>query len=241
LATLGVFAASDGWNRAVADLRQLVDHVRAHHPGVPVVLFGHSMGSLMAQQFVAEYGEAIDAAILSGSALVDGFADLAPLLADEVATLGRDAPSQLMAAQMGGGFNAGIENPQTPFDWLSRDAAEVQAYIDDPLCGFPLSCGAWHDMIAVNRIPRTAEEFARVPRRLPLLLMAGSADPLNQNLAALHELARRYRAAELVRVDEQYYPGGRHEMLNETSREEVTAALLGWIDHALTPAMEPGS
>lgn len=232
-ATLGVFAASDGWNRAVADLQQLVEHVHTQHPGVPVVLFGHSMGSLMAQQFLAEHGGMLAAAVLSGSTLVDGFTDLAPLLAAEIAATGREAPSELMAAQMGGGFNAGIDNPQTPFDWLSRDAAEVRKYIDDPLCGFPLSAGAWHDMVAANRIPRTPAEFARVPRGLPLCVLAGDADPLNQQLGVLHELVRRYREAGIADITELYYPGGRHEMLNETNRERVTADLLAWLDRVV--------
>ena len=232
-ARLGVFAAADGWNRAVADLHQLVEHVRAHHPGVPVVLFGHSMGSLMAQQYLAEHGATLAAAVLSGSTLVDGFTDLVPLLEAEAAAAGRDAPSELMAAQMGGGFNAGIDNPQTPYDWLSCDAAEVQKSIDDPLCGFAMSCGAWHDLVAANRIPRTQEEFARVPHGLPLCLVAGDRDPLNQGLAALHELARRYRTAGVRRVDELYYPGGRHEMLNETNREQVTADMLRWLGQIL--------
>jgi alpha-beta hydrolase superfamily lysophospholipase len=229
LGCLGVFADADGWNRAVADLHQLRGIIAAAHPGVALVLIGHSMGSLMAQQYIAAHGAGLAGVVLSGSTLVDGFADLAPLLAAEVEAAGRETPSELMAAQMGGGFNAGIANPRTPFDWLSRDAAEVQAYIDDPLCGFPLSCGAWHDMIATHRIPRTPAEYARVPGDLPMCVLAGDADPLNQSLAALHELVRRYREAGLTRITELYYPGGRHEMLNETNRDAVTTELLHWL------------
>jgi alpha-beta hydrolase superfamily lysophospholipase len=234
LARLGVFADTDGWNRAVADLHRFIEVARERHPGLPCVLFGHSLGSLMAQQYLAEHGETLAGAVLSGSTLVDGFADLAPLLAAEVAQHGRDAPSTLMAAQMGGGgFNAGIAEPRTPFDWLSRDAAEVQAYIDDPLCGFPLSAGAWSDTVAANRIPRTPAQFARVPPGLPLCVLAGDADPLNQGLAALHELVRRYRDAGVTRITELYYPGGRHEMLNETNRDAVVADLLEWLAQAV--------
>jgi len=229
LARLGQFAAEDGWNRAVADLHHAVGIARSTHAGLPCILFGHSMGSLMAQQYLVDHGAGLDACVLSGSTLADSHAELVPLLADEIARLGREAPSELMSSLMGGAFNAGIENPRTPFDWLSRDAAEVQAYVDDPLCGFPLSCGAWHDLMASGRMPTSAEDFRRVPPGLPLLLLAGDRDPLNQQLATLHELAARLRAAGVRRVDERYYEGGRHEMLNETNREAVTADLLAWI------------
>lgn len=230
VAALGVFAAEDGWNRAVADLRQLVGIIRERHPGLPVVLMGHSMGSLMAQQYLAEYGDSIDAAVLSGSTLVDGFGELVPLIEEEVVENGREAPCRVMAQMMSGGFSAGIENPRTGHDWLSRDHDEVQAYIDDPLCGFELSAGAWIDMIKYNRIPRTPEEFARIPPDLPIYLFAGEQDPINQNLAALHELLRRYAQAGLHKVSSRFYAGGRHEMLNEINREEVTADLLAWLD-----------
>jgi len=229
----GVFAAEDGWNRAVADLHQLADLLHARHPGVPLVLMGHSMGSLMVQQYLGEHGDSIDAAILSGSTLIDGFADLVPLIEAEVAAAGRDAPSQVMAQLMGGGFSAGIENARTGFDWLSRDEAEVQAYIDDPLCGFDLSAGAWLDMISRNRIPRTPQDYARIPQQLPIHVFAGDQDPINQQLAALHELLRRYQEAGLQRVSSRFYAGGRHEMLNETNRDEVTADLLAWLQHIL--------
>jgi alpha-beta hydrolase superfamily lysophospholipase len=229
----GVFAEADGWNRAVADLQQLAMLLRARHPRLPLVLMGHSMGSLMVQQYLAGYGASIDAAILSGSTLIDGFADLVPLIEAEVAAAGRDAPSQVMAQLMGGGFSAGIENARTGFDWLSRDEAEVQAYIDDPLCGFELSAGAWLDMISNNRIPRTPQDYARIPQQLPIHVFAGDQDPINQQLAALHELLRRYRDAGLQRVSSRFYAGGRHEMLNETNRDEVTADLLAWLGQAL--------
>jgi alpha-beta hydrolase superfamily lysophospholipase len=228
---LGIFAADDGWNRAVADLRQAVDRMRNDHPGIPLVLFGHSMGSLMVQQYVAEYGDSIDAAVLCGSMLIDGLRDLLPLIAAEVAQAGREAPCNVMTEMMaGGGFTAGLEDVSTPFDWLSRDRAEVQAYIDDPLCGFPLSTGAWQDLLGSNRIPAVTADYARIPRDLPVHVIAGEKDPVNQGLTVLKELLRRYEDAGMRRVSARFYPGARHEILNEINREEVTAELIAWLD-----------
>ncbi|MBR9909234.1 MAG: alpha/beta hydrolase [Gammaproteobacteria bacterium] len=229
---LGVFADTDGWNRAVDDLLQLSHLVRERCPGVPMVLFGHSMGSLMTQQYVGLYGDTIDAAVLSGSTLANAFAELIPALQAEVDALGRNSPSKIMAEMMGQGFNDGFEDARTGYEWLSRDHDEVQAYIDDPLCGFELSSGAWLDMFKFNRIPREAEEFAKIPRDLPIYLFAGDADPINQNLATLHALIDHYTAAGL-HVEAKFYQQGRHEMLNEINREEVTQDLLNWLDKTL--------
>jgi alpha-beta hydrolase superfamily lysophospholipase len=229
-AQLGVFGDADGWNRAVADLDRAASIVRERHPGLPLVLVGHSMGSLMAQQYVAEYGAKIDGAVLSGSMLIDGLLDLAPLVEAEVAKSGRDAPCTVMTEMMaGGGFTAGLDDVETPFDWLSRDRAEVRAYIDDPLCGFPLTAGAWLDLLKHNRIPRTSTEYARIPRDLPVYVFAGDKDPVSQNLTALHELLRRYTATGMRRVSSRFYPSARHETLNDINRDQVTADLVAWL------------
>jgi alpha-beta hydrolase superfamily lysophospholipase len=226
---LGVFAEADGWNLAVEDLAMLVARGRDSYPGKPVVLMGHSMGSLMAQQFIAEHGAAIDAVILSGSTVVDGFAELLPALQQELESNGREAPCELMGELMAGGFNIGIDDPQTSHDWLSRDPAEVQLYLDDPFCGFDLSIGAWLDMLSGNRIPVSKSELASIPKQLPLYVIAGDRDPVSNNTEALQLLLQRYAEAGMLRVEHRFYAEGRHEMLNETNRDEVTADLIDWL------------
>ena len=229
-AIMGVFAASDGWNKAVADLDQLVSLARQRHPGVPVALIGHSMGSFMAQQYLGEYGTHIDALVLSGSTELSGFADLIPLLQAEAAQQGRDAPSVLMGQMMGGGFNEGFTDGDTGYEWLSRDPVEVARYVDDPLCGFELSTGAWLDMIAANRIPAEPTDFGSIDRHLPIYLFAGEHDPVNAGMTGLRALERVYSNAGFDRLDTCYYPEGRHEMLNETNRDQVTDNLVRWLD-----------
>lgn len=229
-ATLGVFAAEDGWNKSVADLSQLVSIARGRYPGKPVVLMGHSMGSFMTQQFIGEYGDQIDAAVLSGSTILAGFAELVEPLAEECRTLGRDQASPLMTQMMGSGMGAEFDDGDTGFEWLSRDADEVRKYIDDPLCGFGLSSGAWYDMIGNNRVPMTPDGFSNTQKSLPLYLFAGDKDPVNGNLEGLHALVGLYQAAGFTDVETKYYTDARHEMLNETNRDEVTADLIAWLD-----------
>ncbi len=230
---LGVFAATDGWNRAVDDLARVTAQAKERYPDAPLVLLGHSMGSLMAQQYLVEHGAKLAALALSGSTVADGFRDLVPLLQQELDANGREAPCELMGQLMSGGFNVGIEHPRTTHDWLSRDEDEVQAYLDDPLCGFELSVGAWHDLLTTNRIPERPEDFAAADRDLPIYVFAGAEDPVSDRTTALETLLARYAEAGFTRVTRRFYPGARHEPFNETNRDEVTRDLLAWLDQAL--------
>jgi len=227
--TLGVFASDDGWNRAVADIRQLIGIAR-ERAAVPVVLMGHSMGSFMAQQCIAEFGHELDAVVLSGSTILDGFGELVPVLAAEIEQQGRDLPSPVMTQMMGSGMGGEFTDGDTGYEWLSRDKAEVQKYVDDPLCGFGLSSGAWYDMIANNRLASGPEGFAHTPKSLPIYLFAGDKDPINGALAGVYALENLYAAAGFLSVISRYYPDGRHEMLNEINRDEVTEDLIRWLN-----------
>jgi alpha-beta hydrolase superfamily lysophospholipase len=209
---LGDFGAG-GWAGLVADIGQLAAHARATRPGVPLALFGHSMGSFAAQQFCLDHSRAIDALVLSGSTALD------------VSRSGGRPPAF--------DFNAAFEPVRTPYDWLSRDPAEVDAYVADPLCGFETQGG---------RRPGAGIDFARIgdPDRLarirpdlPVLLVAGDMDPINAKLAGLQLLERRWREAGVRRIDTRYYAGGRHEMLNETNRDEVTKDVVEWLEREL--------
>ena len=207
---LGDFGAG-GWNALVGDLAQLVEHARAAHPNVPVVLFGHSMGSFAAQQYCYERSARIDALVLSGST------------AWELDSGGRRAPSLPP--------NRAFEPARTPYDWLSRDPVEVDAYIADPLCGFE------GQPAGPPRIDWKAIYDPQGPSRirsdLPVLLVAGDQDPINRQLEGLRLLERRWRESGVVRIDTHYYAGGRHEMLNEINREAVTRDSIVWMQDVL--------
>lgn len=201
----------DGWPGWVDDLHQLNRHIRAAHPGLPLVLIGHSMGSFATQQYLLDHSAEVQAAVLLGSSEPAGIATM----------LSAEAPMDLSA------LNQGFEN-RTGFEWLSRDAAEVDKYCADPGCGF-----LPEPFVGIATLHRAADpaEIARVRQDLPLLLLSGDADPIaGPGGAAVQLVGQRYRDAGLRDVEVVLYPQARHELLNETNRDEVTARILAFLD-----------
>ena len=208
----------DGWTRLVEDIDLLVSRVRDEQPGLPLVLLGHSMGSFAVQQYLLDHNDRVDAVVLTGTTALD-------LLEP---ALDLDKPIDLAA------FNAAFEPARTEFDWLSRDEEIVDAYIADPRCGFGIDTDAAKDMFAGARRMADPGQVAAMRPDLPLYIAAGELDPVNANLALLNVLVGRYRAAGLTDVTLRTYPGARHEILNETNRDEVVASVLDWIDQVLS-------
>lgn len=198
-----------GWDALVADIGQFTGIAKAARPGLPAVLFGHSMGSAAAQQFAPDGSRMIDALILSGSS----------------ARMGRrqgDPPAAFAP-------NAAFEPARTPYEWLSRDPAEVDKYIADPWCGFETRTSTRSGFANAARLTDPAN-LARIRYDLPCLFVAGTKDPVNRDMEGLYELQRLWNEAGLKRIDTLYYKDGRHEMLNETNRDEVTADVIAWLD-----------
>jgi alpha-beta hydrolase superfamily lysophospholipase len=204
-----------GFAGVVSDLVELVRLAQTENPGLPIVLFGHSMGSMIAQAFLLDNNEKIDALVLSGSAAVDVLA--------QAATTDPEMSAKL---------NQPFEPARTPFDWLSRDEAQVDAYLADPLCGFGLSVDSFVELFTQGPMLADPEQLGRIRPDLPILIVSGEDDPLNCQLHALDPLISRYRLAGLD-VTTKIYAGGRHEILNETNRCEVVSDLTAWIEEAI--------
>lgn len=204
---LGDFG-ENGAEAVVEDIAQLTAIARAEHPGLPLILLGHSLGSFFAQAFVFDHGGEIDGLVLSGTA---AFGD-------------RTGPAKRLD-EIG---EAGAKT-RTPYDWLSRDEAEVDAYIADPLCGFSRHPDNAASFARVAARLKDETEIANIPKSLPIYVFVGDKDPINQDLALLKPLIDRYQATGLRDLEVKVYPGGRHEMLNETNRAEVVADLAAWL------------
>lgn len=212
----GDFGAA-GWNGVVGDMAQFARAIRKDNPGVPLVLLGHSMGSFAVQTFLLDHSAEIDGCALSGSS------DL-PTIAGAAAS-GADMSFAAL--------NSAFEPARTPFDWLSRDAAEVDAYIADPLCGFDAPAETSTAMLGAAARIGDAAEMARIRKDLPILIFSGDKDPVGFGGALVAMLAQRFRDANIVDVRLKLYPAARHEIFNETNRDEATADLIAWIEDAV--------
>ena len=208
--TLGDFGAG-GFPAVVGDMAVTSGHLRRVAAGRPVLLFAHSMGSFAAQYFLLDHSDTIDGLVLSGTAAVD---------------LRDPAKSGLVATQ----FNAGIDNPRTDCDWLSRDPAVVDAYLADPLCGFALTPESTASIYADSQRIADPAAHAAIRRDLPIALITGDRDPVNRFLVWFDALAARYRSFGFTDVSTHVYGGARHEPVNETNRDEVIANLVAWFD-----------
>jgi alpha-beta hydrolase superfamily lysophospholipase len=204
----------DGWNRLVDDIGVLIAAAHERHPGVPVVLFAHSLGSFAGQQWILDHSADIAGLALSGTAAVDILA----------ANLEPGVPPSLEA------FNAPWAPGRTGFEWLTRDEHEVDLYMADPQCGFTLDDEAMVAMLAGGSVAADPERLARVRKDLPIHIAVGDQDPVNAGLALVKALEGRYADAGLTDVTVTAWPGARHEILNETNRDEVVADIVAFVE-----------
>ena len=128
-----------------------------------------------------------------------------------------------------GDFNKPFKPNRTESDWLSRDNAEVDKYINDPLCGFIVTTQLWIDLLQGLDVMAQASTRASVPNTLPILLITGGDDPVTQKGKTVDELKLAYEKAGIESLSIKKYAGGRHESLNEINRDEVTADIIDWL------------
>lgn len=202
-----------GWGGLISDIGELAALATAEHPGLPLVMIGHSMGSFALQQYLLDNSAGLAGAVLSGTSAID------------VIAAGID-PSQEVDLSA---FNAPFEPARTEYDWLSRDPAEVDAYVADPHCGFGVDAAAAASMLEGLSGCADPEKLASIRPELPIYLVSGSADPLAGGGELIELVAGRYRDAGIEQVTVALYPEARHEVFNETNRDEITADLIGWI------------
>jgi len=233
--TLGHFADDDGWCKVVGDLASLNQHIGQQHPGMPIVLLGHSMGSYIAQAYLLHHSASLHGAILSGSnfqpvALYRAARQIARLERLRQGPKGRSALIEFLSF---GSFNKKFKPARTRFDWLSRDPLEVDKYANDPLCGFRCTNQLWVDLLGGLQQISKASNLVQIDPGLPLLVMGGECDPVSEG-KRLKDLAHALRAAGSQNLQLNIYPQARHELFNESNRDEVTADVLNWIAQALS-------
>ncbi len=202
---LGQFGPG-GVEAAIRDMAVLSSLARAEHPGLPLILLGHSMGAMFAQAYLYDHSDLIDALVLSGTS----------------------GPGPRLA----GSFNDAFPNARTDYDWLSRDDSEVDKYVADPFCGIQFDPASQLSLAELRESEKRLQAPNRVGRNLPVYIFVGDADPIHHGLTRLTPLVDAYVQGGL-KVDLKVYPGGRHEMLNEINRDEVVADLIAWLDRTV--------
>jgi len=226
----GHFADANGWDKVIADVLQVRQDIAARYPEVPVILLGHSMGSFIAQSFVMRHGGNNAALILSGSTLAPRIdlriSNMAARFA--AALTGKRRISALLNHMGIGRMNNRFKPARTDSDWISRDETEVDRYIADPFCGGEFSNQLWYDLTGGMLEITSKAAIQSVRADLPILILGGGSDPVGGQ-KGLQRLAEAYQNTGHNHVTLTIYPGGRHEMLNETNRDEVTRDIINWV------------
>lgn len=231
-APLGRFAWRDGEARVLADLATVREKARAENPGLPVILFGHSMGGIIAARAAEAEPQAYAGLCVWNSHLDPGTAGRLAilLLKAERFFKGSDVPSRFGPLFTFDAWAKSIKDARTEFDWLSRDEAEVAKYIADPLCGFDCSVSLWIDLLGMALAGGALESLARLPKDLPVNLVGGGQDPATDKGSAMSWLAMRLKRLDIKNVHLTIYPDMRHETLNEFGREQAMSMLADWAD-----------
>lgn len=231
-APLGQFARRDGAARVIDDVLAMRELAVTTHPGLPVILFGHSMGGLVSLNAAIAHPAQFDAVAVWNSNFHPGPAGRAGQLILRIERMlkGSDVPSALLPRLTFGAWGQSIPGHRTAFDWLSSDPDEVDAYIADPLSGFEASVGLWRDLMAMSFAAPRQNRLSRLRRDLPIHLVGGARDPATDHGKAVTWLANRLKTSGFSHITTQIYQQMRHETLHEFGAQDATAAFADWCD-----------
>lgn len=232
----GRFAAAGGGAKVIADVGAVHDHIASRHPGLPVIIFGHSMGGLVALNFALRHSERLHAAAIWNANLSAGLLGRVAqgVLAWEQFRLGSDMPSRILPRLTFQAWGNAVPNHRTRFDWLSRDPAEVDKYIADPLCGWDASVSMWRDVFGFIFQGGGDRNFSRMRKDLPVNLVGGEKDPATDGGKAVRDLAARMKRMGFLNLVSKVYADTRHESLNEVNRNIIMDDFAAWADRVLT-------
>ena len=228
----GYYDGDNYFEDAVEDMHCLRQLIRKENPTERLILFGHSMGSLLSRKYILHYGEEIDALILSGTAdFINGLGHFGLASTQIVGAIkGRAQSNDTLRRIFFDEFNKKFKPNRTDLDWISRDEAEVDAFEADPYRIENFSIGVFADILKNSKTLNQKETFRKTPDELPILIFSGDQDPVGEMGKGVTRVAENYRKHSNSEVTFHLYPGGRHEMLNEINSKEVEEDIITWID-----------
>jgi alpha-beta hydrolase superfamily lysophospholipase len=231
----GYFGKHDGWTLVTQDVRQLRMDMGERFPGVPYFLLGHSMGSFLTRTYLCRYPGTVDGAILSGTGQVSApLVAAGKLLASAIgAVKGMDYVSPMVHNMSLGAYNKQFAPNRTAADWICRDEAVVDKYMKDPFCTFMPTVGLYRDMLSGFQYNASARALGQMDTNTPIYLFSGDHDPVGENGAGVKRVYRFFQEHGTQDLTLKFYEGGRHEMLNETNKDEVYGDVLNWLERHL--------
>lgn len=231
---LGYFGKKDGWKNFVEDCHQLLEIAKSEFPGVPVVFFGHSMGSFVARSFSAKYASELAGAVFCGTSGPNPAASIAVGLTNAIAKIkGDHHRSKFIDKLAFGAYNSRFEK-RTAFDWLSRDNDQVDKYIADELCGYLFTVYGYRDLFSLLSSVSTKEWFASYPKALPVLIISGSEDPVGEYSKGVQKVYDGLKNSGKSNVTMKLYQGARHEILNESAVfDAVCSDVVEWVNNII--------
>lgn len=227
----GYFCEQDPATVVVRDVHRLKKSTQTDFPDVPYILMGHSMGSFIARNYIFRYGTGIDAAVIMGTGMPSKPTIIFSKQTAKLAQIfcGSEHIAKFIDKLAFGGYTKTISHLRTPWDWLSRDEERVDAYIADPLCGFTFTVNGFRTLFELIDRLHSAENLSRVPKDLPILMVSGSDDPVGAYGKGVKKAYESLKNAGVQNVTMHLFEGGRHELLNETNREEIMEYLSDWL------------
>lgn len=231
----GYFADKLGFERVTEDVREVLIHVRENLGDIPLILFGHSMGSFIARRYMQKYSDSLTKVVLSGTTFSPGLMGDAGKLIGKFTSAVKSptAKATLLNNMSFGGFNKQITNPKTPFDWLSTDEKEVQKYIEDPLCGNIPTNRFFIDLFDGLKIIHQAKENKHIKKDLPVLVISGAKDPVGKDGKDIFKVANGLKSVGMTNVTVHLVEDARHEILKEVNKLQTYKLIANWmIDNA---------
>ena len=230
------YLGDNGFECIVNDVRKIQKQFKKRFPGVPYYILGHSMGSFLTRYFLIKYGREVDGAIIMGTGYYSvPIAVFGKVLTQAVAAVkGWRYRSALVNKLAFGSYNKGFAPARTDFDWLSRDEATVDAYVGEPRCQFIFTLNAYHEMFKGLEFIAKKSNLKKMPKRLPVLFVSGGEDPVGNSGQGVQKVYDMFVLAGMDNMDITFYEGARHEILNETNRQEVYDDLYDWLNKEIS-------
>lgn len=227
----GFFGEEEGsWQYLIEDMRYVMTFIKQKFGELPYFLIGHSMGSFLAREFCANWGNELSGAIFMGTSGGNPFLDIAILLSKEGAALkGAKARGYSVSRLAFGAFNVKFAPKRTNYDWLSSNEEAVDAFLKDEKCGFVFTYAGYRELFLLLKQVSCKEWAERMPKALPMLLISGKDDPVGDYGKGVEKVYHWLKNAGCENIEMKLYTGGRHELLQETFQKQVYRFLLRWI------------